>query len=623
MRLPRLEGQPILRTLTQLSRKEEREDDQRPLDFRLIARLFHYTRPYASTRNWLLVWVIVRSIQLPALTWVIAAVINGPIQRRDPVGVVWGAVAFTVLAISTQWVMHYRQRFALELGESVVRDLRIALFQHLQRMPMSFFHRTKLGRIISRMTSDIEDVRVGVQEVLFVSLVQVGQMAVAAVFMLWYDAFLFLIVLGLAPALWAINHYFHRKLSQSLRAMRDSFSRVTATLAESVLGVRVTQGFVRQDENARMFRELAADHSNYNYAVLRTYGLFLPLLDLNNQFFIAILLLVGGARALAPAHATQLGDLVGFLFMANMFFSPISNLGTQYNQALTAMAGAERLFMLLDSPPEWADRPDAVDLPRMRGRVEFQNVRFAYDPERPVLRDIDFIAEPGQTVALVGHTGSGKTTIINLIAKFYLPTAGRSADRRVRDPRHHGRFAAPPARHRGAAEFSVHGDRCGKHPRRPAGRHRRGDPRRPAPARLRRSARKPPRRPADPGRRAGRRHLVGPKAARLLRAGPAGRSADSDPRRSHQQRRQHDRSPHPTGLGSPARRPHGLRRRPPPEHDPPCRPGLGARPRPHRRARHPRRASGRRRRLRPALSAVHAVDGGVIRRVPRALEATV
>jgi ATP-binding cassette, subfamily B, bacterial len=418
-------GRPILRTLTQLSRNEDREIDQRPLDFRLIARLFQYTRPYASMRNWLSIWVIVRSIQLPALTWVIAVVINGPIQRRDPVGVMWGAAAFTLLALSTQWVMHYRQLYALRLGEAVVRDLRIALFTHLQRMPMSFFHRTKVGRIISRMTSDIEDVRVGVQEVLFVGLVQVGQMAVAATFMLWYDSFLFLLVLGLAPALWAINHVFHRKLSESLRAMRDSFSRVTATLAESVLGVRVTQGFVRQDENARLFRELATDHSNYNYSVLRTSGLFLPLLDLNNQFFIAILLLVGGTRALAPGHPTQLGDLVGFLFMANMFFSPIANLGTQYNQALTAMAGAERLFNLLDSPPEWCDPPDAVELDRIRGRVAFERVSFAYDPERPVLRDIDFVAEPGQTIALVGQTGSGKTTIINLIAKFYLPGSGR------------------------------------------------------------------------------------------------------------------------------------------------------------------------------------------------------
>jgi ATP-binding cassette subfamily B protein len=423
--LPTAPMQPALRTLTRLSWKDEREPDQRPLDFRLITRLFAYTRPYAATRNWLLLWVIIRSIQLPALTWVIAAVINGPIARRDAAGVWWGAAAFTALAISTQWVMHYRQRLALELGEAVVRDLRIALFSHLQRMPMSFFHRTKVGRIISRMTSDIEDLRVGVQEVLFVGLVQVGQMAVAATFMLWYDAFLFLIVLGLVPVLWGINHVFHSKLSQSLRAMRDSFSRVTATLAESVLGVRVTQGFVRQDENARLFRELATDHSNYNYDVLRTYGLFLPLLDLNNQFFIAVLLLVGGARALSPEHATTLGDLVGFLFMANMFFSPISNLGTQYNQALTAMAGAERLFKLLDSPPEWADRPGAIELPRMRGRIEFEDVSFAYNPDRPVLKNINFVAEPGQTIALVGQTGSGKTTIVNLIAKFYLPVSGR------------------------------------------------------------------------------------------------------------------------------------------------------------------------------------------------------
>lgn len=418
-------GQPILRSLTQLSRKEDREDDQRPLDFRLIARIFQYTKPYASMRNWLVLWVIIRSIQLPALTWVIAAVINGPIQRHDAGGVIWGAAGFLALAVSTQWVMHFRQLYALRLGESVVRDLRIALFAHLQRMPMSFFQRTKVGRIISRMTSDIEDVRVGVQEVLFVGLVQVGQMLVAAVFMIWYDSFLFLIVLGLVPVLAALNHFFHRRLSHSLRAMRDSFSRVTATLAESVLGIRVTQGFVRQDENARIFRELATDHSGYNFAVMRTYGLFLPLLDLNNQFFIAILMLVGGARALAPGHPTQLGDLVGFLFMANMFFSPITNLGTQYNQALTAMAGAERLFNLLDRPPEWSDRTDSVELPRIGGRVEFSRVCFAYDPESLVLRDIDFVAEPGQTIALVGHTGSGKTTIINLISKFYLPTAGR------------------------------------------------------------------------------------------------------------------------------------------------------------------------------------------------------
>ena len=139
-----------------------------------------YTRPYAAKRNWLFALVIIRSIQLPALTWIIAAVIDGPIQASHVPGVIWGAIAFAVLALSTQVVMHFRQRLALELGEAVVSDVRNEIFSHIQRMPMAWFHRTKLGRVISRVTSDVEDLRIGVQEVLFVSLVQIGQMIVAA-----------------------------------------------------------------------------------------------------------------------------------------------------------------------------------------------------------------------------------------------------------------------------------------------------------------------------------------------------------------------------------------------------------------------------------------------------------
>lgn len=404
----------------------EKEDvRQRPLEWRLITRLLSYTRPYAAMRNWLLLTVIIRSVQLPALTWVVASVIKGPVAARDVAGVTWGAIGFALLAISTQIVMHFRQRLALEMGEAVVADLRIALFSHIQSLRMRWFHSNKVGRVISRMTSDIEDVRVGVQEVLFVSLVQIGQMIVAAAAMLWYDATLFLLVLGLAPILWYINRYFRIRLSKALRNMRESFSRVTATLAESVVGIRVTQAFVRQEENARIFEELAEDHSRYNTEVLRTHGLFIPLLDLNSQIFIALLLLIGGYRVLQPDATTDVGDLVGFFFMANLFFSPISVLGNQFNQSMTAMAGAERLFGLLDTKPEWEDPTDAQPLGEVEGRVAFDHVTFGYAPDRPVLHDISFDVAPGQTVALVGHTGSGKTSIINLVAKFYLPQQGR------------------------------------------------------------------------------------------------------------------------------------------------------------------------------------------------------
>jgi ATP-binding cassette subfamily B protein len=388
-------------------------------------RLLSYTRPYATKRNWLFLMVVLRSIQMPSLTWLIAAIIRGPIATGDTHGVWIGMTAFLLLAVSTQVVMHFRQRLALELGEAVVFDLRNEIFARLQSLPMSFFNRTKLGRIISRMSSDVEDVRVGIQEVLFVTLVLLGQMSVAAAFMLWYDAKLFLMVLGLVPVLWWINYHFRRKMSTALRLLRESFSRVTATLAESVNGIRVTQGFVRQDVNAQMFGELVSDHAEYNQVVNRTQGLFLPLLDLNNQFFVAALLLVGGYQVMRPGSTADVGNLVGFLFMSTVFLAPITMLGQQYNQALTAMAGAERVFTLLDTPPDWVEPESAAALETIRGQVEFRGLSFGYDPQRFVLHEINFLAKPGETIALVGHTGSGKTSIINLIAKFYLPTAGQ------------------------------------------------------------------------------------------------------------------------------------------------------------------------------------------------------
>lgn len=413
----------LSRTLT---RHVERDDEprQRPLDFRLIARLLRTTEKWKSKRFWLLVAVLIRAVQLPALTWILTAVIRGPVAQNDPTGVWYGSVAFASLAISTQLVMHYRQRLALELGEAVVSDLRSQLFTHMQRMPMRWFHTNRIGRVISRMTSDMEDIRIGVQEVFYVTLVQFIQMGIAAAAMIWYDWSLFLIVLGLAPIIWLINRHFHQRLSDALRNMRESFSRVTATLVESVVGIRVTQGFVRQQENARVFRELATDHSRYNTCVLKTQGTFLPLLEMNSQIFLAILLFVGGYRVLTPGHSIQIGDLVGFFFMANLFFSPISILGNQYNQAMTAMAGAERLYRLLDTEPQWTDRADAIDLTDVEGRVEFETVSLEYESGRPVLLDVTFSAKPGSVIALVGHTGSGKSSIINLVARFYLPTAG-------------------------------------------------------------------------------------------------------------------------------------------------------------------------------------------------------
>jgi ABC-type multidrug transport system fused ATPase/permease subunit len=436
-------GQFEIRDLGLVRRLRDDEDDdleiQRPLEWSLIRRMFTYAAPVKGKLNALIVMSLIRSAQLPAFLWIASLLIRGPITRGDVTALAFGIAGYALLAISTDGLFHFRQRYALEIGETVVNGLRTDIFAKVQRQPMSFFHRVKLGRIIGRMTSDVEALRVGIQDVLFVSMIQFGQMLFSAVVMAWSDWVLFLVVLALAPILWTINRHFRVKLSHYSRAASDSFSRVTATLAESVSGIRVTQGFVRQQTNAGLFRNLLADHSRYSIALARTSAILTPLLELNSQFFVAILLLFGGWRVFH--HQMGIGDLITFFLLANQFFAPIAVIGNQYNQALVAMAGAERVFRLVDWPPDWEDDPNASALPdprvatdriathvlgsNVRGmRVEFRSVSFGYDPAKLVLRDVSFTAAPGQTIALVGHTGSGKSSIINLVSKFYLPTRG-------------------------------------------------------------------------------------------------------------------------------------------------------------------------------------------------------
>ena len=417
-------------TVVTPARDEEDEEQLKPLEWGLIRRLFKYTAPVKRKLTALVVLSVIRSAQIPALGWLVSLIITGPITRRDWAGIALGVAGYALLAVLTDGMFHFRQRYALEIGETVVNGLRAEIFAKTLRQPMSFFHRVKLGRIIGRVTSDIEAVRIGIQDVLFVTVIQGGTMFFSAVVMIYSDWVLFLIVLGLAPILWVINHHFRMKLSLYSRASSESFSRVTATLAESVNGMRVTQGFVRQETNAGLFRELLADHARYNIALARTSAILMPLLEFNSQLFIALLMVVGGWRVFHGEM--ELRSLITFFLLANQFLGPIAIIGNQYNQALIAMAGAERVFRLIDVVPDWQDDPAATALPDPRAgggaaaglRVEFRNLSFGYDPGRLVLRDINFTAAPGQTVALVGHTGSGKSSIINLVAKFHLPTQG-------------------------------------------------------------------------------------------------------------------------------------------------------------------------------------------------------
>jgi ATP-binding cassette subfamily B protein len=215
-------------------------------------------------------------------------------------------------------------------------------------------------------------------------------------------------------------------------------------LAEAVRGIRVIQGFTRQRRGEELYARHVDRLTRDNVQLASESALYVPLLDLNSQLFLASLLLIGGYGALHGIPGMEIGSLIAFFFLPNLFFQSLQQLGALYTQAITSLAGAERVFQLIDQRPEWEDSAEARDLPaganedeQAGARVEFRNVSFGYEPGRLVLHEVSFVAEPGQTVALVGHTGSGKTSVINLVAKFYLPTHGEIFidDREIRTVR--------------------------------------------------------------------------------------------------------------------------------------------------------------------------------------------
>jgi len=350
--------------ITYFRAHDEREEDRAPLSLHLIRRIAGYTKPYKWRRNWLFALTFIRGIQLPVLAWMIGQSISGPIANKDLSGVFAHAGIYLVMVVAMVVTLHYRQRFALELGEAVAHDMRTELFAKLMSMPMSFFNKTKFGRLISRMTSDVDSIRVAVQDVAFASTIQAVQMAVAAMLMTWYNWKLFSLMLIFVPVIWVLNQNYRREVTHQLRKVQESWSRVTSSLSESVGGIRVTQAFVRQEINAGFFRKLVNVHGQNNVGVARASAVFIPLLQLKSQLFLGMMALVGAYGTLRGQGWLHMNvaDLVMFFFLANLFFEPVQVIGNQYNQALAAMAGGERYFRLIDLQPDWTDAPDAKAL---------------------------------------------------------------------------------------------------------------------------------------------------------------------------------------------------------------------------------------------------------------------
>lgn len=415
-----------------------------PLRRATWARVFGYLRPFRWTVAFALAieaaWVALMIFEARVLRWGL----DGPVRHGDAGGS-WPYVALFVLSIAFRaWITVIELRLTNRIGIEVIHRIRKDVFDHVQRLSMRYFDRTKQGRIIARCDRDVDTLE---HLILWgpVVLVSLGfSMVLGLVQITFQSPALGAACFGAIPVLWAITRVFERFGYPAYRRVRETHSAISAHVAETITGVRVVKAFGAEDRELDQLHEL---QTRYRSAVMRSWrivGAYIPVLTLVFSLLLVVTLWIGG-NAVAAGALTFAG-LVELVWLLGFVVGPVEGLGGLYNEALVAGAAAERIFLLLDTPPEVASAEDARDPGRLAGAVEFDRVSFSYEPDGRhgrQLHDVSFRVAPGETVALVGHTGAGKTSVINLLARFYDVSEGA-----VRVDGHDVRRIAPDAYHR-------------------------------------------------------------------------------------------------------------------------------------------------------------------------------
>jgi ATP-binding cassette subfamily B multidrug efflux pump len=344
------------------------------------------------------------------------------LRKEDITGVKKIAIIFFFILL-LGFVFNYGQVYLMQFtGQKLMYNLRMKVFSHLQKLSLSFFDQNPVGRLVTRATNDVEVLNEMFTELLihlFKDIFILLGIVVVLIYINWRLAMVSFIVIPLTA--WA-TMAFRLKARDAFRLVRLKIARINSSLNENISGMRVVQIFNRQQENYRRFNQI--NHENFlaNMRQIRVFAVFRPLIEIIGSFGIALLIWYGGAKVIS--ETLSLGSLVAFLSYIQMFFRPIRDLSEKYNIMQAAMASSERIFLLLDNQSMIRDLPLPRRVPKIEGRVEFAGVWFAYQQENWVLKDITFSVKPGESVAIVGATGAGKTSIINLLERFYDPQRG-------------------------------------------------------------------------------------------------------------------------------------------------------------------------------------------------------
>ncbi len=401
-------------------------------DVRLTRRLLGYLRPY----KWQVVFALALTLLINPLelvspylfkvavdSYIIPVVGQKLLLRAGLIGLGWVTLAYLATLV-VGFALQYAQITVMQrVGQETMYDLRGAIFSKMQRLPMSFYDRSPVGRLVTRVTTDVDALNELFAAGLVTMINDVFLLVIMAGWMLKWNWRLALASFGVVPLILVVTVLFRTRVRDANRRIRTAIARINSFLQEHISGMAVVQLFNRERKARKQFAKLNETHMlAYKDAIL-AFALFYPAVEFLSWSAIALLLWYGGREVLSGA--LQIGVIVAFAQYSQRFFRPIQDLSEKFNILQTAMASSERIFKLLDEPVAIASPAEALALEKARGEIEFRNVWFAYrggaEPaeEDWVLRDVSFRVAPGQTVAIVGHTGAGKTTIIQLLLRFY------------------------------------------------------------------------------------------------------------------------------------------------------------------------------------------------------------
>jgi len=386
------------------------------VDVNLLKRVFRYAYPYRRIFAWSIILTILLAVLAPLRPWLIQYTLDKYILLNDSSGLVNMSLLMVGLLLIQTGVQYYHTFFTNVLGQSVIKDLRIHVFNHISSLKLKYFDRTPIGQLITRTVSDLETIADIFSEGLIVIVGDVLQVVAIIAVMLYTDWELTIVVLIPMPFLMVASYVFKEAIKSAFQDVRTQISNLNTFLQEHISGIRIIQYFAREDQEMRKFRQINAKHRDAHIRSNWYYSIFFPVVEIISAISIGLLVWYGSKSILSDQISP--GVVVSFIMYINMLFRPIRELADKFNTLQMGMVGAERIFNVLDTDERTEDKgrlkPD-----HLNGDIQFKNVWFAYNDENWVLKDISFHVKPGETLALVGATGAGKSSTINILNRFY------------------------------------------------------------------------------------------------------------------------------------------------------------------------------------------------------------